>query len=168
MRINGIVNDSIVDGPGLRLAVFTQGCIHNCEDCHNPQTHDFNGGYDMSVDEIMNKFLENPLLSGITLTGGDPLEQPAECLEIAKRVKKLNKSVWVYTGYTIEELYDKNDEVINELLNNIDVLVDGEFVKAEKSLELKFKGSKNQRLIDMNKSSKDNIVLWKDPYEFEF
>lgn len=150
IRLFGTANDSIVDGPGLRYAVFTQGCPHNCEGCHNPNSHDMNGGYFEEIDSIMEKIRKNPLLDGVTLSGGEPFMQPAECAEIARRAHKMGLNVMVYTGFTFEELL-KNEQYM-ELLKNTDILVDGKFVLAKKSIDLNFKGSSNQRIIDVPKS----------------
>ena len=151
IRIAGIVNDSIVDGPGFRLTVFTQGCIHNCPGCHNPKTHDFNGGYDIDTDAIILQAKENILLDGVTLSGGEPFCQSVPCIEIAKGAKQLGLNVWCYTGYTFEELLSGDEEWL-QLLKQIDVLVDGRFEIDKKSLNCKFRGSSNQRLIDVQAS----------------
>lgn len=161
IRIAGTVNDSIVDGPGLRFTVFTQGCRHRCPGCHNPETHDPKGGIETDTDQIIRKMLENPLLSGVTLSGGDPMEQPKPCLKIAKAAHQNGLNVWVYTGYTFEALMDRNDPDQMALLHETDVLVDGPFILAERSLELKYCGSRNQRIIDVQKSLTDRwITEW--------
>ena len=154
MRIAGIVQDSIVDGPGFRFALFTQGSSHNCEGCHNPQTHDFNGGTEMTVDEIVKKLLSNPLTDGITFSGGEPFEQASDCAEIAKIARENGLNVWAYTGYTFEQLLEKSktDSGIARLLELTDVLVDGPFVISEKSYDVSWRGSKNQRLINVPES----------------
>ncbi len=164
IRIAGTVNDSIVDGPGLRFTVFTQGCPHRCDGCHNPQTHDPAGGKDADTLDIIASFRGNPLLDGITLSGGEPLEQPEACRVLAQAAKESNLSVWVYTGYTWEQLMDGNRQDIRELLDLVDVLVDGRFEKGLRSLELQFCGSRNQRLIDVQASNKNgSVVLWQAP-----
>lgn len=154
MRIAGIVQDSIVDGPGFRFALFTQGCSHNCEGCHNPQTHDFNGGTEMTVDEIVKKLLSNPLTDGITFSGGEPFEQASDCAEIAKIARENGLNVWAYSGYTFEQLLEKSktDSGIARLLKLTDVLVDGPFVISEKSYDVSWRGSRNQRLINVPES----------------
>ena len=152
MRIAGMVNDSIVDGPGLRFTVFTQGCPHRCPGCHNPNTHDPAGGYDVGTDEIVRQIRKNPLLSGVTLSGGEPFMQSAECLEIAKEAHRMNLNVWAYTGYTWEHLMQENDPARMALLREVDVLVDGPYIADKRSLELDFCGSSNQRLIDVQQS----------------
>jgi len=154
MRIAGIMDDSIVDGPGLRLTVFTQGCVHNCPGCHNPESHDPKGGKEMSVEAIVEMIDDNPLLDGVTLSGGDPFCQPGDCALIARAAKERGLSVWTYSGWTFEQLLKKaaDDPSVLELLRNTDVLVDGPFILAQRSLEVKWRGSKNQRLIDVARS----------------
>lgn len=164
IRIAGTVNDSIVDGPGLRFAVFTQGCPHHCPGCHNPETHDMNGGHDEDTGAIIEKMLKNPLLSGVTLTGGDPMMQPQACLLIAQAAHSKALNVWLYTGYTFEALLQENDADRMALLRETDVLVDGPFILAQRSLELDYRGSRNQRLIDVKKSlEKGEAALWQPP-----
>ena len=164
IRIAGVVNDSIVDGPGLRFTVFTQGCSHHCPGCHNPETHDFAGGQEETTENIIGKFSKNPLLSGITLSGGDPMEQPEPCLELARAAHAKHLNVWTYTGYTWEGLHEQGDAQRLALLDETDVLVDGPFILSERSLELKFCGSRNQRLIDVKKTkAAGQIVLWTPP-----
>ena len=152
IRISGIVNDSIVDGPGFRLAVFTQGCPHHCVGCHNPQTHDFEGGREIDTQEIIEKLRGNPLLDGITLSGGEPFCQGAACAEMASAAHALGLNVWTYSGYTYEQLL-AGDAEQRALLAETDVLVDGPFVLPQRTLELRFRGSANQRLIDVKASA---------------
>lgn len=163
MSVSGVTGDSIVDGPGLRLTIFTQGCPHHCPGCHNPQTHDPNGGAWADTEDILAAAAENPLLDGITLSGGDPFLQPVPCLALAKGAHQLGLNVWTYTGYTWEALWAENDPEKLALLQETDVLIDGPFLLAERSLELKFKGSKNQRTIDVKQSlAAGEIVLWEE------
>lgn len=163
IRIAGTVDDSIVDGPGCRYTIFTQGCPHHCPGCHNPQSHDFNGGRVVDTSVILKQVYANPLLSGITLSGGDPLCQPEPCLELAQAAHSHGLNVWCYTGYTLEKLLEEQDPARMALLNNIEVLVDGPFILAQRSLELKYCGSRNQRLIDMKKTlASGKITLWQD------
>ena len=165
IRIAGIENDSIVDGPGFRLAVFTQGCPHRCPGCHNPETHPFDGGKEVDTDKIIRMMEENPLLDGVTLTGGDPFCQPAACAVIAKAARSLGLNVWAYSGWTYEELIKKAeaDQDIMDVLNHTDVLIDGPFRLAEKTLELRFRGSKNQRQIDVKKSLSEGKAVELNP-----
>ena len=150
IRLSGIVDESIVDGPGFRMAIFTQGCPHRCPGCHNPQTHDFNAGTWMETDDIVGRALENPLLDGVTLTGGEPFCQPEACADIARRAREKGLNVWCYSGWTYEALLEKPE--CRCLLEAIDVLVDGRFMLEQCSLELRFRGSANQRLIDVKRS----------------
>lgn len=167
ISLSGVTGDSIVDGPGLRLTIFTQGCPHHCPGCHNPQTHDPSGGSWGDTEDILAAAAENPLLDGITLSGGDPFMQPAPCLELAKGAHKLGLNVWTYTGYTWEALWEENAPEKIALLKETDVLVDGPFLLAERSLELRYKGSKNQRTIDVKKSLEmGDVVLWEEKTYF--
>ena len=154
MRIAGIVQESIVDGPGLRVAVFTQGCVHNCPGCHNPETHDPAGGREMSVQEAAEEIGRNPLTDGLTLTGGDPFCQAADCAALAAAAHAMQYDVWTYTGWTFEELMEraKTDAAAAALLKETDVLVDGPFMLALRSFSAPCRGSTNQRLIDVKKS----------------
>jgi len=154
IRLFGLVPDSIVDGIGYRTAIFTQGCHHGCEGCHNPDSHDPAGGTLWMLDDVESKFSANPLLDGITLTGGEPFEQAAACGELARRARRKGLSIWIYSGYTYEELFrmaQKNLDV-KVLLDEGDILVDGKFVQAERTLDLPFCGSRNQRVIDLVKT----------------
>lgn len=147
IRIAGIHNDSIVDGPGIRLAVFTQGCPHNCKGCHNPHTHAFDGGYAMKVADIIRIMKDNPLLDGLTLSGGEPFSQPEPCARLACAAHALGLNVWAYSGWTLEQLKAKPETT--PLLNEIDVLIDGPYIEAQRSLDLAWRGSTNQRLIKL-------------------
>lgn len=147
LRIADIVDDSIVDGPGFRMTVFAQGCPHRCPGCHNPGTHDFAGGKDAEVQRILELAAENPLLSGITLSGGEPFCQAEAMAELAKGAKVMGLHVMAYSGWTYEELLQKPEA--RPLLESIDVLVDGRFVLAERTLALAFRGSRNQRIVDV-------------------
>ena len=154
MRIAGMIQDSIVDGPGFRFTLFTQGCPHHCEGCHNPETHDFSGGSEVGTDEIIKKLLSNPLTDGITFSGGEPFEQAEDCAVIARAARDNGLNVWTYSGYTFEELIQKTEQQpeVRRFLELTDVLVDGRFVLAQRSLNIKWRGSTNQRLIDVVKS----------------
>lgn len=156
IRVAGIQQDSIVDGKGLRFVVFTQGCPHHCPGCHNPETHSLYGGRTMDTSEIIEQINANPLCDGLTLSGGEPFLQPHACAEIAKAVKKRGMDVWCYTGYRLEELNTMHNA--DELLKEVDVLVDGRFILARRSLNLDFRGSSNQRVIDMNTYRNTGII----------
>lgn len=163
LLLSGIVQDSIVDGPGLRLAVFAQGCPHLCPGCHNPQTHSSRGGQAWKVDTLMDMLRANPLLDGITLSGGEPFGQAEAMAELARMVKGQGLHVMTYTGYTYEQLLagEGKRPGWEALLRYTDVLVDGPFRLAERSLELRFRGSRNQRLIDVPASrERRRVVAW--------
>ncbi|MDK2565086.1 anaerobic ribonucleoside-triphosphate reductase activating protein [Romboutsia sedimentorum] len=159
--------DSIVDGPGLRMVIWTQGCIHNCKDCHNPQTHDICGGHEVEIDNIISNIKKLKLQRGITLSGGEPFLQPEALEVIAKEAKINNLDVWSYTGFTFEQLLDSRNpnrfKNLN-LLKHIDVLVDGKFELDKKDFNLKFRGSSNQRVIDVVKSLKYKKVMLVEEY----
>lgn len=164
IRINGTVQDSIVDGPGIRFAVFTQGCPHHCAGCHNPDTHDFAGGSLTDTERLISDLKRNPLLDGLTLSGGEPFCQPEACCELAQAAHRAGLNVWCYTGYTWEALTREADAARMALLREVDVLVDGPFILARRSLELKFCGSGNQRLIDVKATmNAGEIRLWTPP-----
>ncbi len=164
IKIAGLINESIVDGPGIRFTVFTQGCPHNCEGCHNPDTHDFDGGRWEDTDDIFEMIIRDPILDGVTFSGGDPFCQAKPLAELADRIhahKAFKMNVMAYTGYTFEYLVAHADEKNGymELLKRLDYLVDGPFVLAKRSLELKFMGSSNQRYIDVQKSLEKGEVV---------
>lgn len=161
LRIAGIEPESFVDGPGIRLTVFTQGCHHNCPGCQNPQTHDFEGGHFIEIDEILSMIEDNPLLDGVTFSGGDPMDQAAALVPLAREIKERGYNLVIFTGYTYEnlmKLVPEKPELL-ELLSFADMLVDGPFIMARKSLELKFRGSSNQRLIDVQQSLTEGHVV---------
>lgn len=149
IRLAGLEPESIVDGPGYRFTVFVQGCPHRCPGCHNPKTHDFDGGYWADTGEICTRLGENPLVRGVTLSGGEPMMQAAALCEVAGAARAKGLNVWCYTGYTLEQLLGENDPDRMRLLGLIDVLVDGPYLAHERSLDLLYCGSRNQRLIDM-------------------
>ncbi|PYG87074.1 anaerobic ribonucleoside-triphosphate reductase activating protein [Ruminiclostridium sufflavum DSM 19573] len=161
IRVAGIINESIADGPGIRLVIFAQGCKHKCKGCHNPETHSFEGGELVDTDKILKDIRRNSLLDGVTLSGGDPFEQAGAFAELAREVRKMGKNVITYTGYTFEQLikYSSEREGYKELLENTDILVDGPFILEKKSLMLKFKGSENQRIIDVPKSMESKKIV---------
>lgn len=154
VRLSGIAYESLVNGPGIRRVLFSQGCKHNCKGCFNPDTHSFEGGREFSADYLVEDILKNPMLKGVTFSGGDPLEQADKFAYIAERLKRHDLNVWSYTGYTFEYIVKQaaNMKDWQKLLDNIDVLVDGRF-ECDKRIEgLKFRGSSNQRIVDVKKS----------------
>ncbi len=153
LRISGTVNDSIVDGPGFRFAIFTQGCPHACPGCHNPQTHSMSGGELVDTQQLADAMKANPLLKGVTLTGGEPFVQPQPLIEIARWCHANGLDVWAYSGYTYEALESgAAGSDARELLTHCDVLVDGPFVESLKTMSTKWRGSSNQRVIDVKSS----------------
>lgn len=159
IRIAGIVSDSIVDGPGLRFALFVQGCPHHCPGCHNPHTHDPLGGFETTTDVLLSEIRSNPLLDGVTFSGGEPFLQAAALAEIAREVKKLGLDVIVYTGYVWEDIVKANREDWNALLSIVDVVVDGPFIQKLRNWELQYRGSSNQRTIDVKRSLAEGRVI---------
>lgn len=159
LRIAGRVGDSIVDGPGLRYALFTQGCPRACPGCHNPQTQPLEGGEETTVEAILAEIDANPLLDGVTFSGGEPFLQAAALAELAREIKKRDLNLAAYTGYLWEELIAANDSAWNALLAELDVVVDGPFVQALRSWTLKFAGSTNQRFIDAQRSLREGRVI---------
>ena len=190
IRLYGTAPDSIVDGPGLRYSVFVQGCSHKCPGCHNPQSQPHQGGVERTLDEIVDEIESNGLVHNVTLSGGEPFEQAAAAAELARRLKSLGYGIWTYTGYLYEELCSvveraNLDEAcatttrneadspvldaagVRALLEVTDVLVDGPFVESKKSLGLQWRGSSNQRLIDVSASrAAGKVVLWHSHEEF--
>lgn len=162
IRIAGTVNDSIVDGNGIRFTIFTQGCPHQCKGCHNPQTHDFNGGEIVSEDELLDKIKANPLLDGVTFSGGEPFCQATALASLGRKIHSMGGlDIVTYTGYTFEELtsgFDKHPEW-KELLEETDILIDGRFEESLKSYDIRFRGSTNQRYLDAKESLKQNMPI---------
>lgn len=154
IRMSGVIEESIVDGPGIRFTIFVQGCPHRCPGCHNPQTHDFLGGYDDDTDSLFERIIKNPLLDGVTFSGGEPFCQARPLAELAVRLRAAGLGVMSYSGFTVEELIREasSENAYMELLNSIDYLVDGRFVESLKSYECRFRGSTNQRIIDVKKT----------------
>lgn len=165
LRIAGIIKESIVDGPGIRLVVFTQGCNHKCPGCHNPETHSFEGGTLVSIDSVIELAKKNPLLDGITFSGGEPFEQADALSELAVKAKRAGLNIITYTGYTYEYLVQHTSErpEWKKLLDETDVLIDGRFDLQKKNALLKFRGSTNQRIIDLKRTRiYNNLILAED------
>lgn len=151
LRIAGRVHDSIVDGPGLRFTVFTQGCPLHCVGCQNPETWPLGGGEEVTVSSLVDEMESNPLVTGITISGGEPTIQAGACAELACAARSRGLNVWAYSGYAMQVLQRRaaRDDVLMQFLRQIDVLVAGPYVQARRSLTLEYRGSSNQRLIDM-------------------
>ena len=164
MYICGVNYESLVDGEGVRAVIFVSGCLHNCPHCHSPQTHSFTYGVEINqdlIDEINSEIAKRPYVKGITLSGGDCMYSPVETLKLIKKIKIPNNSIWCYTGFTYEELINNKNQF--QLLKHIDVLVDGMFEFDKRDITLAFRGSSNQRIIDVQKSLKENkVILWEE------
>lgn len=166
-RIYGLVQNSYVDGPGIRMAVFFQGCRMHCKGCHNQGSWDPNGGTEMDTEEIKRRMAIDPLLAGITLSGGEPFLQPEAALDLAKFAHSLGLNVWCYTGYIMDSILDTGDSAQVTLLKETDVLVDGLYQQGERSLALKWRGSSNQRLIYVPESLEKGCVVLYEKRETE-
>ena len=162
LRIAGTVDDSVVDGEGYRFTIFTQGCPHHCAGCHNPQTQPLTGGKLADTTELLQQILENPLLDGVTFSGGEPFLQAKALALLGRELKDRGLNLTVYTGYTLEELQQLHCPSINELLDVTDILIDGPFLLAERDLTLSFRGSRNQRIIDMNRTRQSGTIVLKE------
>ena len=170
----GIEPESIVDGPGFRYVIFVQGCPHHCRGCHNPESWAFDTGYDISVEEVFDQIRKNRGLKGVTFSGGEPFEQVPALLSLAKLVKGAGLSLMSYSGYTLDELEARRDAGTDELLGMLDILVDGRFVEEQRDLTLIYRGSDNQRVIDMNKTREarkngegSEIVLYRSAFDID-
>lgn len=166
IRLAGIVRESITDGPGIRFVVFCQGCPHHCEGCHNQETWSFDGGKDVPIESILEAIDANGLINGVTFSGGEPFEQAKGFVALAKEIKKRNLGIMIYTGYKYEDLIARNDDDINQLIHMADLIVDGPFILSERNISLKFRGSNNQRIIDVAETEKmkesGKIILAKE------
>ena len=161
LRVAGIVEESFVDGPGIRFTVFVQGCPHRCPGCHNPQTHAYEGGFWVAVGPLLARMEENPLLDGLSLSGGEPFEQAEPLAELAEGAQARGYDVITWSGYTFEFLMAHRDERPGwrRLLDASDVLVDGPFLIAQRSLGLSYRGSRNQRILDLRRSIAENAPV---------
>lgn len=152
LRLSGVISESIVDGPGFRYVVFTQGCPHGCPGCHNPQTHDFNGGTLIDPLTLLPEIDENPLLAGVTFSGGEPFCQPEALLPLAREIKTRGLHLLIFSGYTYEQLQaiSVSSEATAQLLRLCDTLIDGPYIEEQRDLTLQFRGSANQRILQLN------------------
>jgi anaerobic ribonucleoside-triphosphate reductase activating protein len=170
IRLAGVARDSIVDGPGLRFTLFAQGCPHHCEGCHNQGTHDFEGGSETEIDAILREIDKNPLWNGVTFSGGEPFCQADGFFTLARHLKDRGLHIVTFSGFTYEELLDlasrpgADGEAVKGLLDLTDLLIDGRFELALRDLSLRFRGSQNQRLIDMNKTRETGKIVLDDKY----
>lgn len=163
MKMAGFYDESISNGLGWRAVLFVSGCPHNCPGCHNKIAQDYNYGEEFDEQKIIARIKENSILNGITISGGEPLckENIATVNKFIENVKKERPEldVWCYSGYTFEQLQERNDEITNETLKKIDVLVDGRFVESRKNPEIKFRGSDNQRLLQVQECLKEHKIV---------
>lgn len=163
IRLSGIAEQSLVNGKGMRKVLFSQGCNHHCKNCFNPDTWSFDGGKLIDADKLISQIIEESFyLDGVTFSGGDPFQQPEPFAYIAKKLKQKNINIWSYTGYKFEELLElsKNNIHVKDMLNNIDVIVDGEFIEELcDNPPMKYRGSSNQRVIDVQRSLKENKII---------
>lgn len=158
LRINDVIAESIVDGPGFRYVIFTQGCPHACPHCHNPQTHDFQGGHLVETAELLAEIKKNPILQGVTFSGGEPFLQPKVLAKLGREIKALGLNIVTYTGFTYETLKDAQDPQVYKLLSVTDILIDGPYLEAHRNAALPFRGSSNQRMITLSANTAYGIA----------
>ena len=159
LRVAGIVKESVVDGPGFRYVIFAQGCIHCCKGCHNPDTHALDGGYVVDTESLAEDIKKSKYIDGVTFSGGEPFLQADAFIHLAEKLKETNTSIVCYTGFTFEELIGKKDKSQVKLLGIIDMLIDGPYMEELKDLSLTYRGSRNQRIIDVKNSMKEQKVI---------
>jgi anaerobic ribonucleoside-triphosphate reductase activating protein len=165
LRVAGIVKESVVDGPGFRYVIFAQGCTHYCKGCHNPDTHSLDGGYAVDIENLIEDIKQSKYIDGVTFSGGEPFLQAEAFVHIAEKLKEVDMNIVCYTGFTFEELVSSKDESRIKLLRHVDMLVDGPFVEALKDISLAFRGSRNQRIIDVKSSLRDQKVVLEKLYK---
>lgn len=159
LNLCGIEPESIVDGKGIRFVVFVQGCPHRCPGCHNPQSHPFEGGTVVEISELFRRMCEDPLLKGVTFSGGEPFCQPGPLAELGRMAHGHGLDVTTYTGYWYEDLLKLHRPEVDALLGQTDVLIDGPFLLEQRDLTLRFRGSRNQRVIDLNETRRAGRVV---------
>ena len=164
LRVAGIVKESVVDGPGFRYVVFAQGCNHHCKGCHNPDTHALDGGYAVETESIIEDIKQSKYIDGVTFSGGEPFLQAEAFAHIAEKLKETGMNIVCYTGFTFEELITEKDEKRMKLLSLTDMLIDGPYIEELKDLSLTFRGSRNQRIIDVKASLRENKVVLESLY----
>ena len=159
LRVAGIVKESVVDGPGFRYVIFAQGCTHGCKGCHNPDTHALDGGYAVDTDSLIEDIKQSRYIDGVTFSGGEPFLQAEAFIHIAEKLKELNMNIVCYTGFTFEEIMQSKCESHIKLLGLTDMLIDGPYMEELKDLGLTYRGSKNQRIIDVKSSIEEQKVI---------
>ncbi len=163
LRVAGTIGESIVDGPGLRYTIFTQGCPHACPGCHNTHTHDFEGGTTVQLDTLLQDILRNPLTKGVTFSGGEPFCQAAPLAQLAQALRAHGKHIMIYSGYTYEQLLQQ-DAHTQALLAQCDILVDGLYLEAQRDISLRFRGSRNQRVLQIPRSLEQGTPVWAEGF----
>ncbi len=164
LRVAGIVKESVVDGPGFRYVIFAQGCSHCCKGCHNPDTHSLDGGYGIDTACIIEDIKQSKYIDGVTFSGGEPFLQADAFIHIAKKLREANTNIICYTGFTYEELIKSKDRSRIDLLGLVDILIDGPYKEEQKDLALAYRGSGNQRIIDVKRSQKKQKAVCKIIY----
>ena len=164
LRVAGIVKESVVDGPGFRYVIFAQGCTHGCKSCHNPDTHSLDGGYMVDTENLLEDIKQSKYIDGVTFSGGEPFLQPDAFIHIAEKLREANINIVCYTGFTYEELMESKDESRIKLLGLVDMLIDGPYMEEFGDLSLTFRGSSNQRIIDVKSSLKENKAVIQKNY----
>ncbi|MHB1392297.1 MAG: anaerobic ribonucleoside-triphosphate reductase activating protein [Clostridia bacterium] len=159
LRVAGIVKESVVDGPGFRYVIFAQGCTHGCKGCHNPDTHALDRGYGVDTDSLVEDIKQSRYIDGVTFSGGEPLLQAEAFIHIAEKLKESNINIVCYTGFTFEELVESKDECCIKLLGLTDMLIDGPYMEELKDISLTYRGSTNQRIIDVKSSIREKKVV---------
>lgn len=163
LRVAGFLDNTMVNGEGLRSTLFLSGCSHKCNGCHNEAMQDCNYGEEIDIDTLINRIRCNaPLIRGVTFSGGEPFEQAYPLSILAESIKNMGLSLWSYTGYTFEEIISSKEEGKLKLLGQVDVLIDGKFEKSLMEGTQKYTGSRNQRIIDVKESLRfEAAVIWK-------
>ncbi|NMB18313.1 MAG: anaerobic ribonucleoside-triphosphate reductase activating protein [Erysipelothrix sp.] len=164
IRLASLIHDSIVDGEGLRSVIFTQGCPHKCPGCHNPETIPFDKGKILYIDDVLDEVLKRDLKK-VTFSGGEPFMQAESCYNIAKVLKEKGYNLWSYTGFTFERLIKLEDPYVHKFLSQLDILVDGPFILNQRNLSILFRGSENQRILDVQNSLKENKPIVSEKYK---
>lgn len=159
IRLAGIVRESITDGPGIRFTVFCQGCPHHCRECHNMETWDPDGGRSVPVSRILEEIDKNGLIGGVTFSGGEPFDQPEAFLSLACEIEKRGLDIVAYTGYLYEELVSMENPAVTELIKKCSLLIDGPYMAERRDLSLRFRGSSNQRIIDVKETFKSGKIV---------
>jgi anaerobic ribonucleoside-triphosphate reductase activating protein len=165
LRVAGIVKESVVDGPGFRYVIFAQGCTHCCKGCHNPDTHALGGGYVVDTESLIEDIKQSKYIDGVTFSGGEPFLQADAFIHIAEKLKEANMNIVCYTGFTFEQLMESKDERSIKLLGLVDILIDGPYIEELRDLGLSFRGSRNQRILDVKTSIVENKATLESLYK---